>query len=190
MAETRSEGSTFTSKSAKSKGGEERQIGSELGRTGRFAQHSYPDNAYPISVSSGRTISTGRFAFARIGFTIEARVVLDEASRAEAYECMEGIVTQVLSREEAALRGEEPEPLSIDEPEGMFARVIRFEYGLTIPFPNFESRKIDVGIHEPVDDGESMEDAIERAQKWILERLDQKQLEVGKADETDTDYGI
>jgi len=191
MVESRNEGSTYTSKTAKHKGEEERFTGGELDRTGRFVQHNYPDNAYLISVSSGRTISIGRFAFARITFTIEARVIMEDDARAEAYALMQEIVTEVLGREEAALRKEKVEFKKLDVGENLlYARTIRLEYGLTIPLPNCESRKVDVGIAEPVDDDEPIENAIERVQKWVLERLAQKRSEVVADDGEGFDYGF
>lgn len=178
------EGSTFISKLHKRKG-EERHIGGEYAGTGRYAKQEIPVDVFPFKVSGQRTICTGRFAFARVGVTMQVSVRADQ--RDEAFEYVSNVVAEVVDREEAGLRKQERENKDIeDTPLKLFGRSIEIEYGLTIPLPNYESKKVDVGMTEPIDDDESLEEAIDRVQAWILERLDEKQREIEKDDGSDT----
>ena len=62
----------------------------------------------------------------------------------------------------------------IEVPDGVWARKISVEYGMTMPLAKFESAKVDVGVTEPISDGETIEAAISRAQEWVLIRVDTK----------------
>ena len=181
---THAEGSTFTSKLHK-RDGEERHIGGEYDGTGRYAKQEVPVDAYPFKVSGSRTISTGRYAFARVSFTMEVYVRADQ--RDEAFDYVSNVVTEVLEREEHGLRRQKRDPKDIeDTPLKMWGRVITFEYGLTLPMPGYESRKIDIGLTEPIDDDASLEESIGKVQAWIIGRLDEKQRETEKDDGSDT----
>lgn len=186
MVMTFAEGSTFTSKLHKRKG-EERHVGGEYDGTGRYAKQEIPVDTFPFRVSGQRTVCTGRFAFARVSVAMKVSVHAD--GREEAFEYVRGVVTEILEREEAALRKKKRENKDIEEATvKIFGRVIEVEYGLTIPMPNYESKKIDIGMVEPVDDDESLEVAIDRVQAWVIERLADEQ---GKMEQDEgADVGI
>ena len=181
------EGSTFVSKLHKERKCEERLVGGEYDGTGRYASQEIPVDTFSFSVSGQRTVCTARFAFARVGVQIHVNVRPDQ--REDAFEYVRGVVTEILEREEAGLRKREREDFDIDEaPFDLFGRVVSIDYGLTIPLPNYESRKIDIGMTEPIDDGELLGDGIERVQAWILERLDEEQKRMSQ--DGGSDVGI
>ena len=186
MITTFAEGSVSVTKLHK-RDGEERLVGAEHAGTGRYATQEIPMDTFPFKVTGHRTICTGRFAFARVGVSMQVNVMADQ--RDEAFEYVRGVVTEILEREESGLRNRERENGIIEDATvKMWGRVIEINYGLTIPFPNYESKKIEIGMTEPIGDDEPLEEAIERVQAWILERLDEEQRKFEQ--DSSVDVGI
>lgn len=124
--------------------------------------------------SRGITISLGEFEFARVEITLSAagtdRVLLVEQMR--------DVAAEYLAREEALITGV-PRENQAYGPVAALRRVVGIGYGMTLRGEGKrETVKFDVHCTEPIDDGASVGDALERVRAWIEMRAREEKAAV------------
>lgn len=117
-------------------------------------------------VSYGRTISLGKYQFARIGVSVEGH----------SFDAIDFVAKEILNREIACLDRQEYE--KIDLSDEAVTRV-SIDYGLTLKIKGYESGKIDVGLSRSINEDLSVEDAISHIQRLTSERLNEEAKTMG-----------
>jgi hypothetical protein len=133
------------------------------------AGHAQVDGAFEMNASGKRTISLAPYEFARVtvGLTASFPSSLD---RAEAYKRLRAVIDEMLSRELAAIRGDERKERPIEISDA-FGRTVFLEYGLTIRLKEYENATIDVGRSEPLDDGADLDAELRTLGEWLGDLL-------------------
>ena len=141
-----------------------------FGSETRWGRTRVRDTGY----DDGRTIALGEFEFARADIGLEAEGI----DRDALIDAMRSIANEWLDREEASITGVPREPQPYAALPGVRRRV-RLGYGMTLRGEGKrETVKFDVHLREPVPDGASVADTIERSMEWLEARVREERASV------------
>ena len=127
---------------------------------------------FPVSLSTGRTISLGQYEFARIEVGVDA---IGPVQFAPAYyKWAEAMGAELLAREVASAKDQKRKPGPLpDPPDGLQLVILRLQYGLTMSTGKFESAKADVGLSLPSSPDHIHETWVE-LEKFVSDRITQQ----------------
>jgi len=115
-----------------------------------------------FSAEFGRTISMGNYEFARVSFGARVSIPLpiEDDEREKIYKRLHDTVDEVLSREEACLRGNPYENREIDIRGLGKNAFVWLNYGMTFKGAGMDSNKVDVSASRYVDNADGDIEAV------------------------------
>ena len=167
----RTEGSQFRTTSRKDKEHGERQTGAAYEGTGEVAEQEIPAGAIPLRYSTGRTIGTGTYAFARVECGVMVYADPRDNAEEECFDMCKAIVEEIIERECATLRDADRPQMGLERIPQAYGMQVWLQYGLTIPLKRYESAKTDIGRTIAIGDSAHISDEVAKLQKWIEERI-------------------
>jgi hypothetical protein len=104
-----------------------------------------------VYVSQGITVELGPFEFARVDIGVRAYY---EGGGEEIWSALRTVISEVLAREEAALRGQPAKRVDVTLDQEVFGVGVYVMYGLTLKGEKkYESHRFDIGRYKQVEDG-------------------------------------